>query len=348
MANMNMIILYNNIVLLVLINCALVGSLFLIYTFGSKKSTKDLYIYKIKSFTISILYVIIYVLFNFYIVIYMRSTLLYKEIKLKNAVSFLAEFVNLNTLFELAIIVMFLLLLIINIMLVFKAAYHLLLTECKKCFLYYLFDDSVQSDTLYDYINLGTTFGLTSARSPIYHLAKIFNFHDDDWHNLLYYIRYSVYKLPLHFLIVFFIYEIIFNDFTLSITFNTYLFVFLLYSYWNKTSEFLYNTDSTINKKLFNMYYRAYSIKYVNLPLEWENIIYKYVTDGLYRDHHLIVTTFQNEDSFDSNFGLKRENIILMFHTYTTKNGVLYTNKNNDYFEEIPNHDKDVATTTYK
>ena len=146
-----------------------------------------------------------------------------------------------------------------------------------------------------------------------------------------------VFSIPTYFIIGYFVYELFYNNYTLSTTYNKTLFIYGLYMIYVRISNFTYYTDSMLNVLIFNMYYRFWSIKYVNIPENWQNIIYKYVEDGLYRDIEK-----QYDPDFDD-IGGDFFIVIDIKHTYTTKDGKCYKNQSGEYFIEENNDSKDVV-----
>lgn len=81
----------------------------------------------------------------------------------------------------------------------------------------------------------------------------------------VYLIDFLFYKFPNYLIITYFLYEMCFNNFVLSPLFNKTLFVFAIYTIYKRFSNFIYNTESSIDFMVYNMYYKEKSIKYVNI-----------------------------------------------------------------------------------
>ena len=96
------------------------------------------------------------------------------------------------------------------------------------------------------------------------------------------YLNYIVYGLTEKKVIFnLFFYELIYNNGILSTVFNKLLFVYIFYKIYIRCCNIGDDKCAKLNTMIFEMYYRFYSLKYVNLPEEWQNHIYDYVRNGL-------------------------------------------------------------------
>lgn len=90
--------------------------------------------------------------------------------------------------------------------------------------------------------------------------------------------------LPTLALYIFFIYEILFNNFVITPNFYKYLLFYFLYYIYKNISIFIANTDIGLNYILYRMYYKEKSIMYVNIPKEYQHVILRYIQLGLHRN----------------------------------------------------------------
>lgn len=136
-------------------------------------------------------------------------------------------------------------------------------------------------------LGYGNIYGFSNQSIIKYLLNGIFNpiitkLHPKDYIALNTFLHNIVLKNHKYDLIILLCYNIIMNKGILPMTCNRALFCYLLYLYWLRFSNFVYYNNTMINKIIFTVYYRAYSIKYLELPSEWQNIIYAYIKDGLF------------------------------------------------------------------
>lgn len=322
--------------LLIQLITVLLSSLTILYDLQDTSNNKEkLYQYKIKYFVLNRICVYIYIAFNIYLFFFIRSKILNKEINIfVISQNIFSVFENYNKIQIILINILLLLCCLISIVF-FVKIHKFFVKHCIKRYLYLIFDESYQSISLYFMMAAKTIYGISSIASFWDIIASKITFHENDYFNLRKLMHYILLDGITHFLLIFILYEIIFNNFTFSMYFNQYLYFYLFYIQWKRFSNFICNQDLYINGMVYNMYYRSYSIKYVNLPDEWKTIIYDYVANGLYRK-------INPTSSFDQNGGLTRNLIIDEYHLYKTRNGKIYINENNDYFKEKNNKDKDL------
>lgn len=92
-------------------------------------------------------------------------------------------------------------------------------------------------------------------------------------------------NLPIIILIGFFIYDCIFNSFKIQLILF-YLPFFFTFQLWKNITNFLKKTDDTYNSIIYEMYYKQDDVKYLNISLEEENILQKYITSNLHGLQH--------------------------------------------------------------
>lgn len=97
-------------------------------------------------------------------------------------------------------------------------------------------------------------------------------------------VNFIIIILPHLFLYVFFIYELLFNNFIITPNFYKYLFFYFIYRAYKRSSAFIADTDIGLNYILFCMYYKEKSIMYVNIPQEYQKVILRYIELGLHRN----------------------------------------------------------------
>ena len=148
-------------------------------------------------------------------------------------------------------------------------------------------------------------------------------------------LKFIFYKLFSYFIILFFLYELIFNNFVLSLVFNHCLFIYILYSIYKKASHFICNTNKDLNSMIFNMYYKSRSIKYVNIPLDFQLIVYHYIFGGLQ-----IPLTLTNKKQIRDRFFIE----IMLKHLYTTEDYIRYVSGNSEryFIMESDNNIQDI------
>jgi hypothetical protein len=221
--------------------------------------------------------------------------------------------------------------------------------ECKKGYLYFLYDGSQQSyylQLLIKDLTLENIYNIVIIDNIIRRLVSFFSFSDEAYFRMVNITDYVVFKLPTRVLIIWFIYELFFNQMILSTMFNKYLFYFIIYNTWHIISDFHWNNLFDINEMLVNIYNRSFSIKYVNIPDDWQILINEYVNNGLYRNAD---QSMKSTNSFDLNLGFNRLLIIQEKHTFYTTDGKTYTNARNEYFVENETVDsKDILPTNMK
>jgi hypothetical protein len=89
-------------------------------------------------------------------------------------------------------------------------------------------------------------------------------------------LRLFVRLFPFQLLIYLIIYDCYMNNFVISKVFY-YLPFYLLYTLWYNASEFLRNTDNTLNRILYERYYEEDEYAYINTTEEEDNYIFSYI-----------------------------------------------------------------------
>jgi hypothetical protein len=116
---------------------------------------------------------------------------------------------------------------------------------------------------------------------------------------------------PILIMPMFITYDIYFNNWVITKVFY-YLIPYMFYNLWKRYSDFLYNYDNILEGMVYDMYYKSDKVLYVNLPDEWEQLVYDFVDNGL-----------QNKDEDIDTSTLYIE--VCMKHKYLSDDGLKYT-----------------------
>lgn len=320
---------------LALILCCYLFCYFLFMKIFNEKNIKNEFKFKIYNHTKNLFYIYFYIGFNLYLIFVIRKNLIYKDIDLKvifNNIIF-KSFIGKNVLHNTLLLILYIFLIII-IILIFYKIHKFFTVELIKRYIFLLAPNDNTSLLLkkkcYNvmlYMIRNFLFDLYLKNIPS---LKIIS------NNLLYdtykkIVMFILYWLPYAFLFIYFIYLLLFNNCILTATFNKLSFVIAIYTIYKNISEFFIYQNEDINLMLYNMYYRSYSVKYVNLPDNYKSCIYDYINNNL------------KEKSFDPIFYTVNEFTYVVWrnHTYITTDGVSYHNNNNLVFFEENNKDID-------
>src|SRR3978361_4682 len=316
-------LLYTNILFKL---CLILPMGILMYGLYNKKDSQDngLYKYKIHSNIINIFLITVYLFFHIYLLLYIRTKYLNTDLDLKKIFYSVKLFFIGTSLLDM---ILFLILLVITLLCIIKIHQFFIIQFIKRHLL--LYKDRTKLEKLITprtFINLhGWSFLLTNLAC---NLSLKVNLNMRVYHFIVGLINYLLFSFPLHFIISFFIYLIFLNSFILSPTFNNLLYLFILYSFYKRISNYYHFTESYLNEMVYNMYYRTDTILYVNMPKDWEDVVYKYVNNGLQRNKEK-----DPVPSLDYNLG-EFEITIDTKHTYRSTDGITYTNSQGDYFIE--------------
>lgn len=348
-----LIFLTDIIIIRLQILCILISSFGVYYDWKIKYQLENyLFAYKIKDFLINKIYITFYALLHIFLIIFIRSKMVDSSLDLKEVYIKLVEKIAGSSFLDTLLNLIFVFIFIVLIGYIIYRINTFFLKECTKGYLYYLYDGSRQSYYLEDIIKINfTIFGLLNMNLDTKIIIPLTMFlekklkysNEEDYQIFMKFLRdifiYHTGKL----FALFFIYELIFNDLILSKTFMFCFFIYLIYNYFLRFSFFVAYTDYDINLRLFNMYYRARSIKYVNIPEDWKLIIFTYVYNGL----NFKPNERDNQNSFFIELGIPREIILNERHTYFLRDNDKYVNYNNEYFIEENNDDMDVVLHSY-
>lgn len=147
--------------------------------------------------------------------------------------------------------------------------------------------------------------------------------------------------VPTIILIIYFIYEIKYNNYVLSTNFQKYLLFYFLYTIYKRFSIFYERSDKFICQMVYEMYYKQGSVMYVNIPDELEDVVYDFVDDGLYRDPK--IKPVPSIDDILGQFYLE----ISINHKYISEDRYVYKNANGMGFVEENNTRYDVKLNEY-
>jgi hypothetical protein len=145
--------------------------------------------------------------------------------------------------------------------------------------------------------------------------------------------EYFVYKFPFYFILVYFFYECYFNNFVLSITFNTYFYIFAIYSIYKRLSNFQVNRNYFVCSMLYDMYYCGSSILYFDIPEYYQDVIFDCIRNGLFLDKN-------STDLVLSGGAL----IIETHHKFVFVEGIGFCNCNNEILQQKSCEDPYVFT----
>jgi hypothetical protein len=307
---------------------------------------RDLYKFKIKYFYVNLCICIIYTCFFIFLISKIRTRFLDKDINIYN---FYLNFQNIITPLNLlhkilvcaTIISIFLFLTIL-----LKEIHEFFINQIIKRYLYALFGTyygSFFSQNIRQISILGLYTGLYNLLRTFIDSANLTHLIKTRYLLLFRICQYSITKLPLIFILLYFFYELKYNQGILSSKFNSWFFMYILFTLYKRFTIYIAYSDYKINEMVFNMYYRDRSIKYANMPKHWEDAVYKYVDEGL------SFYTLEKWSEFEEKIG----SIVFlqgMFwkHTWTTKDGYNYTNLNGEDFQEENNQSVDVVKYPYK
>lgn len=297
-----------------------------------------LFSYKIYHFRFNNFLIFIYLVINIYLLFYLRLQYFNKPIDLKIPIQFYFKIIKVLPFLNSVLITAIFVCLWLVILFLFTKFHLFFLKEIKKRYLFlssmsslhiYLLRQDIKSyslDNVYDFIvkkALPLFIYLTAPNSPI--SSKKGDFLWRQFHNILTYIFFKFYS---HFMISYFFYELIYNEGILSTRFNKLLFVYILYKIYIRCCNIGKEQCLRLNPYIFDMYYRSYSLKYVNLPEEWQNHIYEYIRNDLYENNE----SYPIEDAK-----------LMRKHIFTTHDGVEYFNFENTTFTEENNESKDIV-----
>ncbi len=300
---------------------------------------KNLYKYKINNILLNKISILIYIVFNGYLLFYLRTSFLYKAIDLRYQLYKITDFCTGESTFDTSLIVIILFLLGVLFIYIWIKINQIFITEIIKRFIICIADPKNNQKQPYRRYNRLILFGLNNTlRALVYYTSKlIIQLTKKDFVIRPLVIVYSLilYTLPTMFIILYFFYELWFNNYTLSITFNHALFIYTLYMIYKRIYYFIQRTEPFIDEMLFNMYYKARTIKYIGLPEKYETIVYHYVNDGLCRD---LKSPYPEEHIMLGSFSQS----IAEKYTWYTKDGRLYYNSCGESLIIEPNNDKDI------
>jgi hypothetical protein len=307
--------------------CILIPLSVFLYYYSTPKELKErgIYTYKIFNHKINLFLITFYISIYLVFILYIRTQYLNKDIILLDIIQNIKQFYNGTNLINIILLLSLLLLCLYLLMIVhiyFRKELikrHLVLFYNKK-------RDQVISS---DYIYLLNIYGfmnkiilMTASFSVKYNIGnKNFQYFMKCW-------RYLLLSFPTHFIISFFFYELLFNNFILSSTFNHTLYLYIFYTFYKRISTYYSFTESFLNHMIYNMYYSTKTILYVNMPQAWEDVIYQYVNDGLQRNREK--NPVPSLDCNLSEFEFTMDN----YYTWRSTDGITYANNQGDYFME--------------
>lgn len=307
--------------------CLLIPLSLFLYYYSTPKELKDkgLYTYKIFNHKINLFLITFYISIYLVFLLYIRTQYLNKDIILLDIIQNIKQFYNGTKVINI-LLLLSLFLLCLYLLMIVHISFRKELIKRHLVLFYNKKQDQVISS---DYIYLLNIYGfmnkiilVAASFSVKYHIGnRIFQYFRKCW-------RYLLLSFPTHFIISFFFYELLFNNFILSSTFNHALYLYIFYTFYKRISTYYSFTESFLNHMIYNMYYSTNTVLYVNMPKAWEDVIYQYVSNGLQRNREK-----NPVPSLDYNLG-EFELTIDAKHTYHSRDSITYTNNQGDYFIE--------------
>lgn len=329
---------YDILLLKFLLLLALIGLYY--YT---KPVKRDLFRYKIHYFYFNWVCVISYIIGYFGFLLLTRIQYLSEISDLRIPFNIVYFYYKTLTLVNFVYLSCLILLLILNICYIFAIIHRFFINEViKRVLILHNCLPNFYSLQKYTIIRLERNIIhiVECVYFPIKYYLSAYNF-ERLRKRVLFVSEILVMKLPLVLFVIFFCYEIYFNNYKLSPNFYAYLLFYFIYNIYKRISLYILNSDPFIREMVFNMYYKRGSIMYVDIADELENIVYDFVNNGLYRD-----PTINPVPILDHIMG-EFEWLILMEHKFTSTDRYLYVNATNKCFEEPNNIYYDVPLCEY-
>ena len=246
------------------------------------KSKNTEYSYKIFDFDFNGYCIIIYLFCYFSVILWIRIKCFSQTTDLKLIINFFKEkYVTLYSLTTIINITIFLLLLLCVIYF-FSILHKFFIKQITKRFLILQVNSNID---LSPYVLFVLERKINNILSQIidylFNSQIVINF---IWKLSYRSVNFIIMVMPTIILYLFFTYEMLFNNFVITPNFYRYLFFYFIYHTYKKTSLFIADTDLGLNHILFRMYYKEKSIRYVNIPQEYQKVILRYIQLGLHRN----------------------------------------------------------------
>ena len=309
----------------------------------------DLYKYKIKYFTLNLITSISSIILFLILIFVVRTRFLDKDIDLYLLFLKYKLLISPLSYLNLILVSLAILSLIFFFAILVKEIQEYLLNQIIKRYLYTFFGtpiganfiNSIQEISLLNLIVFKLSDFIKKIASKTNTEKYITNKGQQQYLILFNICQFIAIKLPTILILIYFIYELIFNKGILSSKFNSWLFMYLLYGIYKRITNYVTYSDNTINEMVFNMYYRDRSIKYVNMPEDWKNLVYKYVDNGLY-------WTSKEAEEFCKTIGLINFfDGMFWKYSWISTDGYIYSNNNNEEFFEENNDSIDIVHYPY-
>lgn len=299
---------------------------------------KYFYIFKIKDFFFTIFLVLIYFIIFVFLIFYLRISKMGSIIDLKPQIIFLKLLYEQGYYLELIILFLVIVCVVFIFMHIFKMVKNTLIIELLKIHLYLsfpknqnIFNDSIyfifvkwflenmSLNNLLEYILKPLTFlallientKLESVWSH-YEIYRIHSF----LYNYIFNIQYNFLLIP-----IIIIYDLYYNNYTISIIFNflPFYFIYLLWfnfqHFWIKDNAYHFRS---LIKIIYDLYYNKRTIKYLNIDKsDWDKL-YLFISHNL-TGEDIIYGTDMNSFAFK----------LIMRHRYN-----LIPSENNLYYNE--------------
>lgn len=297
----------------------------------------DLYKYKTNNFMLNKIYIFSYISMHTAIILFLRTKYLNKTINLYQQYVNILQLCTAPTYLNTLLLIIIILLAILIIIFIWVKINRFFITELIKGYIIFIVDRKTPSFArrwgLINKVTLDTLrFVLVEITMDVVRNILPSLYTESGYQFLKKFYNFLCYSFFSWFIIAFFFQQLWFNSFILTPIFNQTLLVYTIYTIYKRFCNFFKHTDPFVDEMLFNMYYKSYSIKYVNIPKEWEHAVYQYIHKGLYNDDESVY----NLSSTD--FAM----LIAKKHTFRTSDGITYINSMGDSFIEDPNIDKDL------
>ena len=275
----------NLLIILLLKILPIILFLFIIYflrNISIKKNTE--YSYKIFDFDFNGFCIIIYFLFYFCLVLWIRINYFSQTTDLKQIIKSFKEKYLIENSFDTLVNILILFSFLLCVIYLVKILHSFFIKQIIKRFLILQINSN---------LDLSSYSLFILERKMDKFLSKTINYCrcycSEKTINIMWKIGYKgnhfiVTIFPTIFLYLFFAYEIIFNELVITPNFYKYLFFYFIYHVYKRISLFISDTDWGLNLILYRMYYKEKSIKYVNIPKDYQDVILRYIQLGLNRN----------------------------------------------------------------
>ena len=266
-----------------------------------KPNKKDLYKYQIKHFYINWIIIGIYISFFIIFLFYLRI-IRSLGLDLKPILNQIHNIYVGNSLLNNIYIVIIVIILIGILLRLLKYIIKLFLMQLYKRHIFLLhavtfYNFKLKTNRIlyngisfYFFSNLSNLylknyiFGKIVRNNVLYSMGRLLKFPTITLNSYLIklgnFILFLLKIVPTFIIVLLVVYDIWYNNLIITKVFY-YLIFYSIYNIWKRYSDFLENYDDTLGEILFNLYYREDTVMYVNMPDEWEDLLYEFIDKGL-------------------------------------------------------------------